>query len=70
MLDKCPDYPIDMKFFGQLSDDVQYQNQEKCPQARFLFSDARTFEITLKLVIQNAKNSNLLATPADKAKIM
>ena len=23
-LDKIPDYPIDMKYFGQLSDDQQY----------------------------------------------
>lgn len=69
-LDSCPDYPIDMKFFEKLSDDQQYFNQEKCPQARFLFNDERTFDITLKLIIQNVKNSNLLATPNDKAKIL
>jgi hypothetical protein len=35
-----------------------------------LFNDARSFEITLKLVIQNTKNSNQISNPSDKSKIM
>jgi hypothetical protein len=50
-LDENPDYPIDMKFIDKIPREVVYRNQEKFPQARFLFNDARTFEITLKLVI-------------------
>ena len=56
--DMEPDYPIDMNFYQEMSDDLQYKNQEKCPQARFLFNDRRSFEICVKLVIQNVKNSN------------
>jgi len=50
-LDMNPDYPIDMKFMDSVSLDSIYKNQDKFPQARFLFNDSRTFDITLKLVI-------------------
>jgi hypothetical protein len=35
-----------------------------------LFNDERTFDITLKLIIQNVKNSNVLASSSDKDKIL
>jgi hypothetical protein len=35
-----------------------------------LFNDTRSFEITLKLIIQNAKNSNQISSPSDKTKMM
>ena len=50
-LDANPDYPIDMKFMDNVSDETIWRNQEKFPQARYLFNDARAFDITLKLVI-------------------
>ena len=40
-----------MKFMDRVSGDAVWKSQEKFPQARFLFNDARAFDITLKLVI-------------------
>lgn len=51
VLDKIADSPIDMRFMENLPHDVIMEIQSKCPQARYLLNDKRSFEITLKLVI-------------------
>ena len=51
VLDKIADSPIDMRFMENLPHDVIMEIQSKCPKARYLLNDKRSFEITLKLVI-------------------
>lgn len=54
-LRRRPDHPIDMQFIQKLPLETLQDHQGKCPAARFLFNDRRTFDIVVKLMIQNIK---------------
>jgi hypothetical protein len=47
-----------MKFMQLLPVDILHKYQGKFPQARFIMNDKRTFETTIKLVLQNIKLQN------------
>ena len=53
------DYPIDMQMMEEVDDDLLGEVQNKCPHSRLLMNNKQALSITLKLIMQYIKLTNI-----------